>query len=79
MPFFFIPRSTEPAIAEPQNSEWSLYMLQMHAKHCVLQLYAKNMDTQIISVFNYDENRKRFCTNAKWTKADKNVYSVFQP
>ena len=36
-------------------------------------------DAHILNIFNHHEKRKRFCTHAKRTKADKNVSCIFQP
>ena len=37
----------------------------MNALDFTQKIYAKNVNMQKLSVFNYDKKRKRFCTLAK--------------
>ena len=43
------------------------------------QIYAKNTNMRMLSVFNYDRKKFFFVRAQKRTKADKNVCCAFQP
>ena len=39
-------------------------------------MYARNVNMQMLSVFNYDRKLKRYYVHAKTTKANENAYCV---
>ena len=43
------------------------------------KIYAKNVNMQKLSVFNYDKKVNVFVRQLKGTKKDENVFSVFPP
>ena len=55
-------------------------MLKLYAKHCILLLFGKDADVQILKSFQLRrKNVNVFVRTQKPTKVDKNEYCVFPP